>query len=123
MKTTEEMIAKAISIANNDDNARVGFFGYWNSYANAVNSEAIQGGTYKVQARMYESSCGGRVMFYSDKVTYLEIAGCMFTHVFFMESVMDDPMQAKVRLRSAKELVEPMGAYNQYGSVTRTEAW
>lgn len=123
MKTTEEMIAKAISIADNDENARVGFFGHWNSYAHAVNSEAIKGGTYFSAQRQYVSDNGGRVKFFSDKVTYFDISGCVFTHVFFMDSVIDDPMQAKSRLRSPVKHVEPMGAYTQHGNVTRTDGW
>jgi hypothetical protein len=123
VKTIEEMIAKAISIADSDENARVGFFGQWNSYSQAINLAALQGGTYFSTMRHYVSHTGGCVKFFSDNVTYLDISGCMFTHVFLMESVMDDPMQSKARLRSPVKHSEPMGAYTQYGSVTRTEAW
>jgi hypothetical protein len=89
MSNIEYLVYQAISIANGDKNAHVGFFGRFSDYIEFV----------PLCARAYTSNSGGGVVFFDNDVRYDHISGCQFSCIFLLDSVKDDPMFAASRLR------------------------
>lgn len=124
MKTYEDMIRKAVTIADNDSNAFVGVFVPLHA---VVDFDWNREGTFtKVQGR-YKSRSGGTAVFftnYSGEI-YTYIAGYQFTHIFITEFfTWEDREKLKARIRYAvAPSPEPAGLYDIYGIVTRTESW
>lgn len=126
MKTFEDVLAKAVSIADNDTNARVALIDLRVRQKLPRPAEWVGNGNFNVVQGLYKSARGGEVRFYdAGQELYPVMAGAQFTHVFHSEYVSaTDQKYASSRIRYHEEpSPEPAGTYNFYGIVTRTQAW
>lgn len=125
MKTILQTLQKAVSIADNDYNARVAVFDTRQQFQLYSMRDWMGDGMYHTVTRTYNSNSGGNVrLIHTDKLDVCEIAGCQFSHVFYQED-METKLRATIlcKLRSPYAHPEPMGAYNNYGIVFRTETY
>lgn len=126
MKTFEQALHKAITIADADPNARVAIFDLRILQKLSNNIGVFTNGKFKSVQKRYESDSGGWVMFFdAGQEVWPNCAAYQFTHVFCSDHVSrDDKLYLKSRIRSANTVSpEPMGFYDYDGVVHRYEAW
>jgi hypothetical protein len=126
MKSFEDMLYKAVTIADNDPNAFVCLI------ANNIRQklqfvENWTGlGVYKASSGRYVSSSSGQVVLvnYREDIAW-ELSGYQWTHVIAEHKIdVRTKDMLKVKLRYHKEpFPEPSGFYTDIGIVERLEAW
>jgi hypothetical protein len=126
MKTFEQVLQKAVSIADNDPNAVVAVFDIRIHQNLNDCKDWIGSGLLKLHTRQYISECGGKVHFFdAGQDVWPNVAGYVFTHVFCSGFVSrDDEQLIASRIRYKTEpYPEPAGFYDFDGIVTRTSTW
>lgn len=117
MKTLAYQIEKALDIANNNPEARIGVICKWSEAREHLLKLAPYG--INVGCREVRASSGAFVKFYDIygfEMAREQLGGAVFSHVF-VRGDFDYLTQAfiKSRLRSTKEFKEPMGYYDEIG--------
>lgn len=124
-KTAEDMLRKAVSIANNDPNACIGVF---HNFLEPYNYEnPWEGdGEYSLQSRTYKAKCGGIVLLFKTyKLDVCDLAGYQFTHVFCnddLDAQQRNAIQNMIRCTHTP-LHEPSGFFQSNGVKLITEMW
>lgn len=124
MKSLEYQIEVALSICNNEENARIGFFTSSRQKVDAhikvFTSRLPMAAVWKVQTRQYHNSERNSNIYFltADENLLDKIAGMSFSHIFVngLENEYKVKPLLMSRLRSAYTYeVEPMGFYDEYG--------
>lgn len=125
MKSVQDMLHKAVVIADLDPNAFIGVFADKIRYKHRP-EEWIGSGLFKSAQNMYVSENGARIaLFNCTKDVSRFVAGYQFTHVFITSEVDYQTRQfLSSRIRYTKKPdPTPAGLYDDYGLVQRWETW
>lgn len=124
MKSLEYQIEVALSICNNEENARIGFFTSSrqkvDAHIKAFTPRLPMAAVWKVQTRQYHNSeMNSNIYFLTADENLLDkIGGMQFSHIFVngLENEYKTKPMLMSKLRSAYTYeIEPMGFYDEYG--------